>query len=219
MKPKSPQKKRTFKEAQRFVENRDDRRGSDEDLYPDGLKTLMQLKKEKREQDAMSGILIIDVEATCWELKNYQQNEIIEIGAVLNDRVFQSFVKPINNPVLSDFCKKLTSIQQKDIDEVDSFPVVMDRFIKWIGNTDYTFASWGYYDKKQFEKDCIVHDYPYPFGEDHTNIKEMFAKKYKKCGVGKALSIIGLRFIGTPHRAGSDAINISRIYKQLTSKK
>ena len=68
-------------------------------------------------------ILVIDLEATCWddekypECKTKQQNEmeIIEIGAVLMFPLdmsngysfetisFSQFIKPVRNPILTDF--------------------------------------------------------------------------------------------------------------------
>ena len=58
--------------------------------------------------------LIIDLEATCWErgAGHYGENEIIEIGAtVIGDdyeivKEIQQFVRPVRNPILSEFCKK-----------------------------------------------------------------------------------------------------------------
>ena len=49
--------------------------------------------------------------------------ETLEIGLVVIDLEsleivdeFQRFVRPQINPTLTDFCKKLTSIQQADVD-------------------------------------------------------------------------------------------------------
>ena len=66
--------------------------------------------------------IIVDLEATCWENRSDGKNEIIEIGAVkVNDdqeivSEYQQFVKPLKNPILSEFCKELTSIQQTDVE-------------------------------------------------------------------------------------------------------
>ena len=60
--------------------------------------------------------IIVDLEATCWENDRSIQNEIIEIGAVMVNAEqeiiseYVEFIKPINNPELSGFCKTLTSI-------------------------------------------------------------------------------------------------------------
>ncbi|MFN8888672.1 MAG: exonuclease domain-containing protein, partial [Cyclobacteriaceae bacterium] len=71
--------------------------------------------------------IIFDLEATCWEGFDKSQNETIEIGALkVNDNreivsEFSSFIKPLKNPILSDFCKQLTSIQQEDVDQAQHF--------------------------------------------------------------------------------------------------
>jgi len=106
--------------------------------------------------------IILDLEATCWESKNKRdQNEIIEIGALKIDSdgyivsEFCEFIKPILNPDLSDFCIELTTIEQADIDASDTYNVVIERFKEWIGPEEpYVLCSWGFYDKRQFEKDC-----------------------------------------------------------------
>ncbi|MDJ0577463.1 MAG: 3'-5' exonuclease [Xenococcaceae cyanobacterium MO_234.B1] len=61
--------------------------------------------------------LIIDLEATCSDTKQISRRkmEIIEIGAVMVEAEnlnivseFQTFIKPVRNPILTDFCTKLT---------------------------------------------------------------------------------------------------------------
>ena len=75
----------------------------------------------------------VDLEATCDDVGLNEsprstvvvpvQIETIEIGLVVIDLVsfeivdeFQRFIKPQIHPTLSDFCKKLTSIQQANVD-------------------------------------------------------------------------------------------------------
>ena len=67
---------------------------------------------------------VVDLEATCWEERGSPERmEIIEIGAVLlassrgpAEREHGSFVRPVESPLLSDFCTRLTSIRQQDVD-------------------------------------------------------------------------------------------------------
>lgn len=93
--------------------------------------------------------IIFDLEATCWENDRTKQNEIIEIGAVkLNENLavigeFQTFIKPKLNPILSDFCKKLTSISQEEVDQAPSFGKAISHFQNWIGS-EYHLCSWGF---------------------------------------------------------------------------
>ena len=81
--------------------------------------------------------IILDLEATCTDNRNiYFDNEVIEIGAVKieNKQVideFQSFVRPVVNTELTEFCKNLTSINQSDVDNAEIFPNVLDNFLSW----------------------------------------------------------------------------------------
>jgi len=131
-------------------------------------------------------LLIVDLEATCWEGAQHKPGnmEIIEIGALLigPDDIeqvseFQTFVRPVRCPVLSNFCKALTSIQQGDVDAAESFREAFGRFLGWIGDPQKVrFSSWGEYDRKQFLRDCSFHKVRYPFSEDHFNIKMYVAE-------------------------------------------
>ena len=64
-------------------------------------------------------IFIVDLEATCWDDRpqySVDETEIIEIGCVLATPggmvldEFSTFVRPVEEPVLSRFCTRLTSI-------------------------------------------------------------------------------------------------------------
>ena len=80
----------------------------------------------------------VDLEATCDEVGANEslrplavvpeQMKTIEIGLVVIDLEtlkvideFQSFVRPQINPVLTDFCKQLTSIQQAKVDGAGTY--------------------------------------------------------------------------------------------------
>jgi len=163
--------------------------------------------------------IILDLEATCDD-KSQIQNEIIEIGAIkLNGHLekideFQSFIRPIVNPILTPFCKNLTTIEQSDVDSAADFPEVLSKFQKWIGE-DYVLGSWGFYDKNQFEKDCIFWKLDTKWLKNHISIKHQYQtiKGDKKgLGVGRALKVEGFKFDGTPHRGIDDARNISKIF-------
>jgi inhibitor of KinA sporulation pathway (predicted exonuclease) len=173
-------------------------------------------------------LLIVDLEATCWEkpIHRPEQMEIIEIGALLieiaNSTVieeFDLFVRPVRHPALSDFCKDLTSINQDDVDAANTFPDVMEQFLSWMGNPrDILFASWGAYDQKQLRQDCAYHRVHYPFGDNHLNLKKTFAERHrgKKFGLNRALRLLGLSFEGIHHRGIDDARNIWRIVSSIT---
>lgn len=168
--------------------------------------------------------IIIDFEATCSDKDEFPKNEmeIIEIGALTLDRIdllklneFDAFIKPVLNPNLTDFCKKLTSIRQEDVNSAKKFPEVIKEFNVWLSQyNNPVFCSWGNYDKNQLKQDCNYHNIAYPFNEEHINLKELFSKRQnlkKRLGVGKALKRAGIEFEGTPHRGIDDVRNIYKL--------
>jgi len=186
-------------------------------------------------------IIILDLEATCWDRgsegnfrdvdqstleiggphwKQLNEMEIIEIGAVKvkNDYEFeiidqfQTFVRPVLNPILTDFCKNLTTISQKDVDNAPYFKEAFLNFRKWSGKP-ICYMGWGKYDYKQIQKDCLRSGLSC-FSEDkYINGKdEYFRFTGKRAGgLGKAVRRHNLKFEGTHHRAISDAIMTAKV--------
>jgi inhibitor of KinA sporulation pathway (predicted exonuclease) len=147
--------------------------------------------------------IIVDLEATCWEnVRDYDRMETIEIGAVElpaasepPSREFCRFIRPVAEPRLSEFCQRLTSIRQRDVDQADYFWSVFPEFVSWIGDEPFVLCSWGGYDITQFRTDCARHglELPAPF-ERHINLKKEFARLMgvKVCGMERALAHAGL---------------------------
>ena len=165
--------------------------------------------------------VVIDLEATCWADETPPDRmEIIEIGAVylygesleVRDE-FASFVRPIHEAELSEFCRSLTSIEQSDVDAAPGFPAVLERFLTWLG-APVTMCSWGYYDWRQIHEDCRRHGVSFPDSlQHHLNLKLAFAKQYggRACGMKRALRRLKLPLAGTHHRGIDDARNIAKI--------
>ncbi len=172
-------------------------------------------------------LVIVDLEATCWPPGEHrpERMETIEIGAVLtrSDSLdvldeFTTFVRPIREPVLSNFCRSLTSIRQEDVDGAQPFREGFGRFVEWLGDLDdVTFGSWGAFDRKQFLRDCGFQKVHYPFGdqEDHFNVKKYVAQKmgWSPRGLAPAIQSCGMEFEGTHHRGIDDARNIHRVLR------
>lgn len=66
--------------------------------------------------------VVIDFEATCDKEKVPKPQEIIEFpSVVVNSRTgqledsFQTYVRPVCHPILTDFCKDLTGIRQNQV--------------------------------------------------------------------------------------------------------
>ncbi|MBK9736996.1 MAG: exonuclease domain-containing protein [Saprospiraceae bacterium] len=168
--------------------------------------------------------IIFDLEASCWLGRPPKGlNEIIEIGAVkINDyneviSIFNHFVKPTINPILSEFCKKLTSISQDNVDKSKTFPIIIQDFMDWIGvsEEDYCLISWGKYDKHQLKQDCELHKMETDWLDHHFNLKPAYRalKDLKdEPGLKKAVKMEGFEFTGIHHRAISDAENTAKIF-------
>jgi 3'-5' exoribonuclease 1 len=167
--------------------------------------------------------IVFDLEATCWEGADVRQSEIIEIGAVkINDQrqiiaELGKFIKPLRQPVLSDFCKSLTSIRQEDVDHAPYFNIVAEEFKDWIGygSEEYILCSWGFYDKKQFEADCQLFSMDTIWLRPHINLKQQHGsiRKLKRAiGMKNALQLEGMSLEGTHHRGIDDARNIAKIF-------
>ena len=173
-------------------------------------------------------ILVADFEATCWEKRKKDLNEIIEIGIVVcSDNcdilgMFSSVVKPFVNKRLSEQCIKLTRITQEEVDKSDYLPVVIDKLCFWFADqfslsiTDIKWGSWGSSDITVLKRDCERHDILYPLG-DHVNLESLYCRKENIKGIGatKAIESKGFIIEGREHRALDDALNLCKITRYI----
>jgi 3'-5' exoribonuclease 1 len=171
--------------------------------------------------------IIFDLEATCWNGSAMGKvSEIIEIGAIRMNGFgeitgeYNRFVKPILNPRLSPYCRELTTIEQYNVDRAKKFDVVIEEFQDWIGHLDgedYLLCSWGAFDRKMLIQDCILYDLEPEWAEEHIDLKgqyQQIRKLSKPHGLKKAIEKNGFEFEGIHHRAISDALNLSKIFKE-----
>jgi len=172
--------------------------------------------------------VVVDLEATCWQTGTRPDRmETIEIGAVKLEAIplaaageFSTFVRPIWEPVLSEYCTQITSIVQSDVDSAPAFPQALAAFLDWLGPAPVTMCSWGDYDRRQLEVDCARHEIPCPgiLGR-HVNLKKQFAEArgIKPCGARRALALLGIEPTGVHHRALDDARDVAKIACVLLS--
>lgn len=170
--------------------------------------------------------IVYDLEATCWEGRPPKMvQEIIEIGAVRMNEYgevldqFSRFVRPVLNPHLSFFCKKLTSIDQVSINRARPFPEVIEDFMEWaeiFDGDDHLLCSWGNFDKKMFIQDSELHQLDCDWVDGyHINVKKQYHeikrwRSYK--GLKRVVELEGFDFTGVYHRAISDAQNLAKVF-------
>ncbi len=171
-------------------------------------------------------IIVIDVESTCWQgpPPRGQESEIIEIG-ICNLEIDSGqrlekesiLVKPIKSSV-SNFCTKLTTLTQEQIEKGIGFSDACQILQKKYLINKRTWASYGDYDRQKFEQQCKNRNIRYPFGPTHINVKNLFAVSYAlphEVGMAEVLDLLDLPLEGTHHRAVDDAWNIARILLEL----
>ena len=171
-------------------------------------------------------VVVIDVESTCWEgaPPDGEESEIIEIGVCALDvasgrRVDREdiLVRPTRSRV-GPFCTSLTTLTQEQVYSGVPFAEACAHLQRAYGTRDRVWASYGDYDRRQFERQCAAFGVPYPFGPGHLNVKTLFALVHaltREVGMDGALELLGLPLEGTHHRARDDACNIAGILSTL----
>lgn len=174
----------------------------------------------------LSRILIIDLEATCWQggRPPGEEPEIIEIGNAMlypgEKRVEpgpEVLVQPSRSRV-SAFCTELTGITQEDVDQ-RGLPLAgaMQVLAEAHGElADLVWGSFGDYDREKLVGECVLHGLPFALSEAHINIKRLVAQAYgwpKERGMMRTLHHLGLEPLpgSRHHRGADDALNIGRI--------
>jgi inhibitor of KinA sporulation pathway (predicted exonuclease) len=199
-------------------------------------------------------ICVLDFEATCedqspiheviefpsvlykWTIKYNKKNPmyIIESKVEIISE-FQQFVKPKNDPVLSEFCKNLTHITQESVDNGLPFPTVLDNHYKWLqshipyfAHQDVFIMTCGDWDLKtmapieyrNYEMKAVPSIYL-----QWINIKNEFFFHFRTDrnirsnvrGLAGMVEYLGMEFVGQPHSGIDDCRNIGRVFEKLVS--
>ena len=175
--------------------------------------------------------LVIDFEFTCFDLETVVSEEyfpeVIEMGAVLFnpktsccEKTMRTFVKPVKNVCLSQYCKNLTTIKQNQVNSGMELRDMLNLLTSLYDNNTY-FCSWGDLDWYGLKKQCTEENvsFPFFFGKyiDLSNQYKMFYNLDKPPSLYYALRRWDLEFTGTPHRALYDAINTVKIVQNMIS--
>lgn len=173
---------------------------------------------------------VVDVEATCWRGRPPagEVSEIIEVGLAVVDthertRVsnHRILVRPERSTV-SGFCTELTGLTQAEVDRGVTFAEACARLQKEHFADSRVWASWGDYDRKQFQRQCDAGTVRYPFGAAHVNAKQQFGLAQgwtKGVGMAHALEIAGLPLEGRHHSGADDAWNIAALILDLMTRR
>lgn len=175
-------------------------------------------------------VIVIDIESTCWDggfPPKGEANDIIEIGLtpleVSTGRRLEKrsiLVRPERSKV-SPFCTSLTTLTQAQVDTGILFKDACKLLETEYLSQERLWASFGDYDRRQFEKQCRDQGVRYPFGPSHLNVKTLCAVARAlptEIGLPQALAFYGLKLEGTHHRGHDDAWNIAALLAELLKK-
>ncbi|HEX8629441.1 MAG TPA: 3'-5' exonuclease [Catenuloplanes sp.] len=174
-------------------------------------------------------IVVVDVESTCWagDPPAGQQSEIIEIGVCTLEVATgaragrESILVAPQRSTVSEFCTGLTTLTQEQVRAGHSFAQACQLLKRRYLSRERVWASWGDYDRRQFERQCHSSGVGYPFGPGHLNIKTWYALvsgSPHEVGMDAALRQLGLPLEGTHHRGVDDAWNIAGVLSVLLSR-
>ena len=179
--------------------------------------------------------VVFDLEFTSWPGSNErnwslpnEDREIIQIGAVKIETTgdmrevdsFQILVRPLKNPILSDYIVNLTKITQEKVEkEGILFPLALSRFINFIGEHPIDILSNGG-DEEVIEENCQIHNIPFlSIFKKSTDLKIYFSEvlgiSRKNCTSGMLPELFGLNNHEKQHDAFGDARSISQALRYL----
>lgn len=189
-------------------------------------------------------LLCVDLEATCDEYSeglsdeqklehklavHRDEMETIEVGAVVLDlhqdaRIVSEhtwFVRPVLNPVLTDFCKQLTTIEQVDVDSAGTYDQVrqsLNDYLAPFKAEGLMWCSWGDYDAKQLAMDAERNSCEPMLAEFvHTNAKKWHWKvlNCRAMALRPAVEDWGVEWSGQYHRGIDDARNLGVLVGEI----
>ena len=158
--------------------------------------------------------------------------EIIEIGAVMLDEEgketasFKEYVKPAYAAEIPGNIVKLTGIQYGMLREAAPFGAVLQRFVGWCGEPDYTIFSWSDNDLLQILQETALKGirdtpqmtYMYHHWKDFQQEYCSLFPMEHVMSLEKALNYCGLEFRGRAHDGLNDARATADLYLAIHDK-
>lgn len=179
----------------------------------------------------MGHLLVVDLEATCWDKEGGVQTtdlmEVIEFGCVVSTwegdivESFSQLVRPVERPVLTTKCIELTSITQAMVDDAPLYAEGVELVDNKLRGYEFDcWLSWGNYDRNQLtshkDRSGFAPDF---LSLPHVNFRDVY-KRHKGNGQNAhahaALADCGLMWRGTQHRAEVDAYNYARLIGHMS---
>ena len=185
------------------------------------------------------GILFFDFEYTCWENSistNWSDKkkppEVIQVGFVYYDisngsisSKFSDYIKPVINPVLSNYCLKLLQIKNEILFKapiLNDFIPSLQKSLRTLPD-NMCICSWGVEDYLFFDNDCRRQKQNNPLAFlpyfDLMRLAMNIIGNDSKMGLDReyAKKILGIENSGNAHNALDDAIELITIFEKIDS--
>ncbi|KAH0464890.1 hypothetical protein IEQ34_004993 [Dendrobium chrysotoxum] len=175
--------------------------------------------------------VVMDFEATCDKVMQPNPQEIIEFPSVIVNSLtgqiedcFQTYLRPTHHPLLTDFCKELTGIQQTQVDGGVSLSKALFMHDKWlrergVKHTSFTIVTWTDWDcRTMLESECRLKGiYKPPYFDSWINLKAPFHEIFGRvrCNLKEAVKLAGLTWEGRAHCGLDDARNTAQLLIHL----
>jgi len=177
----------------------------------------------------MGRVLVVDLEATCWDglPPEGETSDIIEIGlcvvelATLERTEKRSLIVRPERSRVSEFCTKLTTLTPEQVEAGMAYAEACRILEKEFDSRQRAWLSYGDYDRTMIEGQCRQTGVRNPFGGRHTNLKTLWAMAHAlpyEIGMAQAVNMAGLTLEGTHHRGDDDAWNIAALFVELMRK-
>lgn len=173
-------------------------------------------------------IIIVDLEATCWENDRIpigQKVDIIEMGICKLDLISNTISQKQSIYVIPErseinrFCTSLTGITPQLIEEKGIYFEEACEKIKDEYNPELlTWAGYGNFDREQIIEQSDWLGIENPFSGQYLNVmyelKNHF-RLHKSIGLKRALDYLKMDFEGNHHSGADDAYNTAKILNKI----
>jgi len=174
----------------------------------------------------LNPIVVVHTASTTWETRppEGQHSEIIEIGVCDLDLVkreigeVESFVVQSQTSRVSPFCTSVTGLTQEQVDQGMRFESACRILEKKHDTASLVWASYGDFDRRQFDKECYFSNVTYPFGSRHLNVKTLASLAVgldAEAGLTRVMSALGMERTGDGKKAGDECYNVVRVLAEL----
>lgn len=153
--------------------------------------------------------------------------EIIEIGAIkLNDSgvmisEFSQLIKPSVYHEMHRITSRLIHLQMQELEKGKPFPEVMEDFLRWCGEEDHIFCTWGNLDLTELQRNMRhynmtpMSDGPIAFLDVQKLFSLAFEDGRTRRSLESAVDLVPLEKDIPFHRAFSDAYYTSKLLVRI----